>query len=703
MVLLKRLAVLALLPALLASGQKRSEKDLPPQYQEWLKLVTYHIQPVEREVFLQLTNNRNRDIFIEMFWNQRDPTPGTPENEYQEELMERFKYVNEFFGRSTTREGWRTDMGRFYMILGPPASIERYEATLGLVPCQAWSYYGDRDKELPPQFILVFYQRGGVGEYKLYDPVSDGPTRLLLHQRDIGDPFDYETLYDKIYDIAPTLAEYSLTRIPGEYSIDFSPSPRNAILLASILTSPRKDVNPSYASHFLKYKGVVSTEYLTDYVENYASTALIRDPVTGLRFLHFSMVPTDVNVDLYAPKDQFYCSFEADVSLRVGEDIIFQYSRQFPLYFPKSEWDRVKASGLAVEDSFPISEGRFKLNILLTNTVGKQFTVLEKDIEIPPAKTSPSVEGPFLGYRFEDYQRDVHIPFKIIDKKLITDPKMTFGRAEDVAVLFNVLNVTEELFRTGEVRIEVLGLREADPVRKAYTLKLSSYPYQRTLSVPHVIPAGELVPDYYDIHIRLVGADGETLDENKESFIVSPSAAIGHPIANAKGFPVANQFLYRYMLAQQAEKMNRREEARSLYEEAYALNPGYKDGVIRYANFLNSIGAFGDALAIAEKLEGDSDREFQYHVIRGLALAGQEKFEDALADLLEANKIYNSDTAVLNSLGMCYHRLGRKTEALEALNASLKLNPDQDAVKKLIAEIEKTKDRIQIFELYSNI
>lgn len=91
-------------------------------------------------MFLQLANNRDRDVFIETFWKQRDPTPGTPENEYKDEILKRFQYVNQFFGRATTREGWRIDMGRFYMVLGPPASTERFEATIGLVPCQSWSY-----------------------------------------------------------------------------------------------------------------------------------------------------------------------------------------------------------------------------------------------------------------------------------------------------------------------------------------------------------------------------------------------------------------------------------------------------------------------------------------------------------------------------------------------------------------------------------
>ena len=111
------------------TGRKTTADELQPRFMEWLKLVSCIIQPIEKEVFLQLDNDRERDVFIEMFWKQRDPTPGTPVNEYKDEIAERFKYVNRTFGRSTVREGWQTDMGRFYMVLGPPDGIERFETS----------------------------------------------------------------------------------------------------------------------------------------------------------------------------------------------------------------------------------------------------------------------------------------------------------------------------------------------------------------------------------------------------------------------------------------------------------------------------------------------------------------------------------------------------------------------------------------------
>ena len=51
--------------------------------------------------------------------------------------------------------------------------------------------------------------------------------------------------------------------------------------------------------------------------------------------------------------------------------------------------------------------------------------------------------------------------------------------------------------------------------------------------------------------------------------------------------------------------------------------------------------------------------------------------------------MYNSDTNVLNALGTCYERLGRKTDALAAFRASLTLDPGQTAIKKRVEDLEK--------------
>ena len=97
-------------------------KDLDKKYRDWFDVIHYIITPMEKDIFLKLTNNRDRDAFINLFWNLRDPTKGTPQNEYKDEHMKRFIYANRYF-RGGPGPGWRSDRGRIYIVLGPPVNV----------------------------------------------------------------------------------------------------------------------------------------------------------------------------------------------------------------------------------------------------------------------------------------------------------------------------------------------------------------------------------------------------------------------------------------------------------------------------------------------------------------------------------------------------------------------------------------------------
>jgi len=670
--------------------QKTLEAALAPQYQRFIKLTAYIILPAEKEVFLKLSSDRDRELFIDTFWKQRDPTPGTTENEYKDEILKRFAYVNDHYARGTTLEGWKTDMGRFYMILGPPASTETFEASLGLVPCIAWYYYGDSGKNLPPYFGLVFFQKGGAGAFRLYDPFSDGPFSLLQHKRNV-DPDDYTGLYEKILDIAPTLADLSLSLIPGEYSPNFQPSPRNYIIMANILDSPKKDINPSYATHFLDYKGYVSTEYLTNYIETQGFATLIQDPVLDMRFVHFSIVPQKLSLNFYDPKDQYYCAFKVSVSLRKGDAVIFQYTKDFSVEIPSGELDRTQKNGIALEDTFPIIEGNYQMSVLLQNTVVKEFSVYEKDISVAELGGTPRIDGPFLGYKIDPYQSDIHIPFKLDDKKLVFDPKITFAAADEIDILWSVLNLSPDLWRGGEVQLVVKGQRPKEPVEKSYLLKLMGSPYRKIVSLSHRLSAKDFSPDYYELKLILKGADGKAIDEKSEHFVVSPEAAIPHPIIRAKGFSLSNQFYYYYQLAHQYDRTNVNDKAEAAFAKAVSLNPAYKEGIVEFANFLIKTQKFDRALELIESVKDYEKARYGYWVLKGLALMGKAMYDGAIACLLEGNKIYNSDTRLLNALGNCYARTDQIKPALEVYRASLKLNPNQEDVKKIVQGLEKSK------------
>jgi GWxTD domain-containing protein len=104
---------------------KKLEKELATPYKKWLEEeVPYIISDEERSAFLQLQTNEEREQFIEAFWQRRDPTPDTVENEFKEEHYRRIAYANERF--SSGIPGWRTDRGRIYIMWGKPDSLESH-------------------------------------------------------------------------------------------------------------------------------------------------------------------------------------------------------------------------------------------------------------------------------------------------------------------------------------------------------------------------------------------------------------------------------------------------------------------------------------------------------------------------------------------------------------------------------------------------
>jgi GWxTD domain-containing protein len=671
----------------LASSQVRRQ-DLPLKYREWLDLVEYIILPQESSVFFNLSSDPERDIFIESFWKQRDPTPGTPQNEFREEHLKRFLHANTTYGRGTVRKGWQTDMGRIYIILGPPNSVSDYTGTSGLRDCEVWYYYGDVSKGMPTYFALVFYKKDGSGEYRLYSPISDGPASLIENPSPRDFTEDQES-YQKIKDAAPSLAPLSLSFIPGDTTSNLQPSIRSDMILASILEAPRKSVNPSYATHFLDYKGMVSTEYLTNYIAHDAKLAVLTDPVQNVHTVHICLNPASLSLDYYEQKSQFYCALSLDVSLRNNDRLIYQYSKEYPIYFSAQDAHNLTKTGISIQDCFPVVEGDFKLTVLYKNSVGKEFSVLEKEISVTPAVDAPSIEGPVIGYQLDSSPLDMQVAFKAADERLRVDPKDTFAPTDEVAFLVNILSMSRVLWEEGELRISVRGLKEKNPSTAAASVRLNRQPYRSILRISNSIPAKNLAPDYYNLTLSLVNGLGKTIDSKTANFIVSPKTYLARPLIITRSFPLASRYLYFCALAEQNRALGRKEAAKANYQKAIALAPDYKEGFILYARFLLENREFDPVLELVESFRDEEKLSFDFFALRGKALLGKGLYADALASLTEANRRYNSDIDVLNSLGFCFYKTGRLKEATDVLKASLRLQPDQPEPKKLLETIDK--------------
>ena len=107
------------------ANAKALKIELSKTYKKWLdEDVRWIITDEEKSAFMQLSNDEERDQFIEAFWQRRDPTPDTEENEFKEEHYRRIAYANEHYAAGIP--GWKTDRGRMYIVFGPADEIESH-------------------------------------------------------------------------------------------------------------------------------------------------------------------------------------------------------------------------------------------------------------------------------------------------------------------------------------------------------------------------------------------------------------------------------------------------------------------------------------------------------------------------------------------------------------------------------------------------
>jgi GWxTD domain-containing protein len=152
------------------ANAKALKQELGSTYKKWLNEdVRWIITDEETSAFKQLSNDEERDQFIEQFWLRRDPTPDTEENEYKEEHYRRIAYANEHYAAG--KAGWRTDRGRIYIVFGPADEIEAHPSggqydrpmeegggNTSTYPFETWRYryiegFGSQGQEVMIEFV----------------------------------------------------------------------------------------------------------------------------------------------------------------------------------------------------------------------------------------------------------------------------------------------------------------------------------------------------------------------------------------------------------------------------------------------------------------------------------------------------------------------------------------------------------------------
>lgn len=671
---------------------------LSEDYREWLEMeVVYIITDLERDIFLDLETREERTSFIEAFWNRRDPNPATLENEFQIEHYRRLDFATKTLGRETPRPGWRTDRGRYYIILGEPAEIQRYDGYGELVGTELWIYRGEPNDGLPPRFNLMFYQDNDLGEYRLYDPVSDGPQAILRggytgQNYQVNQHQGMKVIAGISLDLARAVLTVDLTENTGYdmYSgrneidpleLQLRPAMNVSRTMANIEMSPTRRVDTRDLEGFKRYGDRVSADYSFKFFPSRSVHAVLYGP-EAIPFLHFGFEidPSNFTLETDDQGTRHYTTLEVDLEVRdlEGRPVAFNLNQPL-LQLSGSQFQEASSYPIAYRDNYPLIPGDFKVSIVLKNRATKDYTATEFDLHVPGVEPGkPALSDIVLGYDGENVMAadaTTHRAFQIGSVEIYPAAENAFALGATASAFVQVLNseVGQKLhfqILDSELAVmdeEIVDAKEGGIVQEMALLGLDG--------------------GFYTMRAQLVGADGSVLASKLTPLTVSPRSDVARPA-----------FIYRHSFntevpgflevttGNELMASGQIEAAKTAFEKAVAIdNPQLPVARWRLASLVLFERDADRVLELLTPLEETFPNE--YEVVEGLGFAYyiKQDYARAMEYFERSAGIRSPDTTALNALGDCYERVGETEKAKQLYQRSLELQPDQEGVQARLA------------------
>ena len=564
-------------------NSKVSVRQLPPVYRHWLEEeVTYIINEDEKQQFLQLHSDAEREKFIQAFWAARNPDPGSDINTYKEEHYRRLQYVNEHFGDERYHDGWRTDMGRVYITLGPPKQTAIHHQGRRVRPVEIW-FYESPSPALQPYFNLVFYKRSESEGYTLYSPREDGPERIITDQA--RSPADALHIIDQAFGAEATHSMVSL--IPGE-PIDIDnpqPTMSSDLLLAKIRDLADQPLEKERIAA-LRTHEKVSSSLLFAQQGAQIDTAVFRDS-EGQPTVNFLLRNEDMNPSVLGPLGANRTGYHLTLSTRViTTDGRAVYQQQDPLEseVSASAVETAREKHFAVEGRLPLSSGSYDVEATLVNERNHQVTTAHKRINVPAPSSSDLAMSDLIAYRqpapIQD--RAGQLPFAVTGLRFtprgVQNVILTAG--ERLPLVYQVWFPSQDLATQGSIAKKlhahyVVGTLAVTgtPVQEDEDIDVHNLDAAGNLLTGHTIDTTGLAPGRYRVVVRLTEPGTPRSISSTMNLQIMPAdkaTAMWSAYADESRHPLWQSELLRGIAAEANANPT---EAALCYKHALQLNP----------------------------------------------------------------------------------------------------------------------------------
>ena len=678
MMIKKAFPLAAVLLAGFLASAGRATDVLSPGHQAWLEEVTPIITKIERDVFVKLRADSERDKFIRFFWRQRDPLPDTPENEFYKEYMDRVQFADRYFGIGSSRRGCLTERGLYYLILGKPLERTVFATHSEFWPLELWFYKGEEAYGLPAYFYLIFYQPEGIGEYRLYYPGVEGPEKLVIPNVGVR-AVTRASAAEILRKTNSELASASLSYLPGDRpygSTSFSSD--NIIAAAKAL--PEKKYNDAYARGYMDYKDFVETEYADNYIGAGAKVRLFR--AAGQPFLHWSIEPDRMS---FAQRgDVFFAGFELVVRMEdLKGNLILEKTEEIPVRLTPEQYKANERRRFAFQDILPLVPGDHKLFFLFKNKTSKEFTSFDTAVSVPRSEGGPGLSDLLLLHGREQIaegQRASLKAFTFDGVQCVINAKNEFLPGESLEAYIQVSGFKEAAADPGAALVFAIASLDGGAVvleRRVALADAEAGPDGGAYFGP--FPLASVKPGYYRADISLVVRD-KAVPAKRENFIVLATPYPVLPLVYAKVHPPFPSAEHLGVLGSQYFMAGAYDAALDLFRRSLKMKDDPATGLY-VGKSLFALGRLRESLAeLLPRYETAGNRDMAKVI--ALDHAGLKDWSSALVYL---DKLMSEATevSVLNLAAECHMNLGEPEKALPLIDKSLSLNPSQPLIKEM--------------------
>lgn len=145
-------------------------KNLSEKYQEFLEDVEPIIMPQERDTFLILETDAQRDAWIIEFWRRRDKAAGTTNSSFRDTYYARIDEAREKFKQLSN------DRAHLFLLQGPPNEIVVPNCGTMLQPIEIWKYFYIPSFGHDVRFLFYIPRR--QSDYRLWAPIMGNDQSL---------------------------------------------------------------------------------------------------------------------------------------------------------------------------------------------------------------------------------------------------------------------------------------------------------------------------------------------------------------------------------------------------------------------------------------------------------------------------------------------------------------------------------------------